>query len=299
MGYGLGTLGQPVIDENTCIGCGQCEKICPDEILTVENGKARPGRGIFMGCIACGHCVAVCPQGCIRVTGRGMAADDRIDLPPAAAKAGADPLEALMVARRSVRRFKPQEVPREQLERIVSMASTAPMGLPPSDVGVVVLPTPRHVQEFSADACASFEKMAKMFNPVVLGLMRPLVGKVRYETFRDFIRPLMKMLPAKRREGRDLFTYDAPAALVFHYGPMSDVGDAQIVCTYAMLAAESLGLGNCMLGTSVALSNNKRFKAKYGIPAENKVGVTLIVGHPASTFRHAIRRRLGWVKYVE
>jgi ferredoxin len=298
MGFDLHKRGVPAIDAETCTGCGQCVQICPDEVLTLDRGKARAGTGIFLGCIACGHCMAVCPTGSVRVAGRGIVPDDRIELPPADARAAADALEALVTARRSVRKFTRQEVPREVLERIVRMASTAPMGIPPHEVGLVVFDTPQKIQVFAEESCASFARMGRFLNPLMLALMRPFIGRYQYEAFRDFICPLLKMLPDARSRGRDAFTYHAPAAMLFHVGPMGDPADCAIVATYAMLAAESLGLGSCLLGTSAALTRDKPLKAKYGIPPENKIGVTLILGYPAVQFRHAIRRRLASVTYA-
>ena len=66
------------------------------------------------------------------------------------------------------------------------------------------------------------------------------------------------MLAEKRDKGEDWFTYHAPAAFLFHYGPMSGQADCHIAATYAMLAAESLGLGSCMLGTTEALNHSSR-----------------------------------------
>jgi ferredoxin len=298
MGFGLQERGAPAVNEATCNGCGKCVRICPDEVLRLEDGKARPGHGVFMGCIACGHCMAVCPTGSIAVRGRGMQPNDRIAL-PAEAPATAASLESLITARRSVRRFAPREVSRETLEQIVRMASTAPMGIPPHEVGVVVLPDRQKVQAFAADACESFAKMGRFLSPLMLALMRPFIGRAQYEVFRDFICPLLTMLPESRKQGRDVFTYDAPAALLFHVGPMGDPADCAIVATYAMLAAESLGLGSCMLGTASALTRDKRIKSKYGIPRENKVGVALVVGHPAVSFSAAIRRRLASTRWVD
>jgi ferredoxin len=297
MGFDFRELGSPAIDENTCTGCGQCVNICPDEVLSLNNGKARAGAGMFLHCIACGHCMALCPTGSIGVFGRGMRPDDRIDLPPEEQRATADQFEALVTARRSIRRFSPQEVTRELLEHVLRVASTAPMGIPPHEVGAVVFCNRCQVQAFSRDACASFTRMGRFLNPLILAIMRPFIGKYQYEAFRDFISPLLRMLPEMRKQGRDLFTYDAPAAMLFHIGPMGDPADCAIVATYAMLAAESLGLGSCMLGTTVALTRDKRLKAKYGIPGENNVGVMLVLGYPTVKFLHGIRRRLASVKY--
>lgn len=299
MGYSLHDRGEPQIDADACTACGRCVRTCPDEVLVQESGKVVVGPGLFLGCVACGHCMAVCPSGAIRVSGRGMTPEDRIELPPLHHRATADQFESLATARRSVRRFLPRDVPREILEQIVRVATTAPMGIPPHEVGAVVFPNRSTVQAFAGEACASFERMGRFFHPIVLAMMRPFVGKHQYEAFRDFIRPLLLMLPNMRKQGRDAFTYDAPAALLFHVGPMGDPADCAIVATYAMLAAESLGLGSCMLGTTVALTRDKRLKAKYGIPEQDKVGVSLVLGYPAAEFRHAIRRRLASVRYVD
>ena len=268
MGYTFHEHGVPAVNANTCNGCGLCVRLCPDEVLSLDGGKPRAGAGLFMGCIACGHCMAVCPTGSITVSGRDLSPADRIELPPPERRTAADPLEALLIARRSVRKFTAEEVPRELLERVLRMASTAPMGIPPSDVGVVVFPDRQRVQRFAEEACASFARMGRFLNPVMLAIMRPFIGKVQYEAFRDFICPLMKLLPAMRRGGRDIFTYDAPAAILFH----GDPGDSMIAATYAMLAAESLGLGSCMLGTTVALTQDKRLKANTAFLPETRSG---------------------------
>jgi nitroreductase/NAD-dependent dihydropyrimidine dehydrogenase PreA subunit len=298
MGCDLHEKGVPAVNEATCTVCGQCIAACPDQFLTIENGKVSPDFEAFLGCIACGHCVAVCPTESIAVSGRGMKPDDSFDLPPSFHRATADQFEALVSTRRSIRRFTNQEVDRATIDRILEMTATAPMGIPPSEVGVVVLHGRDRVQAFAADACAAFGRMARFLNPVMLTLMRPFWGKETYEVMRGFIKPLMEMLAKTRSEGEDWFTYNAPAALLFHYGPMGGQADCHIAATYAMLAAESLGLGNCMLGTTEAFNHVKSFKSKYGIPPKNKIGLGLVLGYPAESFRRGVRRRLASVRFA-
>jgi len=298
VGYGLRERGTPQIDGAACIGCGECVAVCPDRVLQLADGRPRPGAGEFMGCVACGHCVSVCPTGAISVCGRGMQSDDARELPPPDRRATADALEALLARRRSVRRFKPVEVPRETLDRLLEMTATAPMGIPPSGVGVVVFHGRQQVRAFAGDACTVFAKQARFFNPVVLTLMRPFLGKAGHEAMRDFVRPLLKLLGDKWAAGADHFTYGAPAALVFHHDALADPADCHIAAAYAMLAAESLGLGSCLLGTTVGLNYAKPLKAKYGIPAANKVGLGMALGYPAVEFRRGVRRRLADVRFM-
>jgi len=298
VGFDLREKGVPTVDDATCTGCGQCVKVCPDGVLVLEKGKPKGSNGWFTGCIACGHCTAVCPTGSISVAGRGMTADDVFELPPASQRAGADQLDALLAARRSIRRFEKREVDRSTIDRILAMTSTAPMGIPPSDVGVVVFHGAQRVQAFAADACDAFQQMAWFFSPPMLAVMRPFLAKENYLAMRDFVRPLLEMLVRERRKGVDYFTYDAPAALLFHHGLMADPADCHIAATYAMLAAESLGLGSCMLGTTAGLNHAKAFKAKYGIPPKNKIGLALVLGYPAEKFHNGVRRRLASVNFA-
>ena len=298
VGLSFDESGEPKINEQTCEGCGQCAATCPSSVSEMQYGKPRVGPGSFMGCIACGHCAAVCQTGSITVSGRGMNADDPFGLPPTELKAGADQLEALLLSRRSIRRFTSQEIDRHTVDRIVTMTASAPMGIPPHEVGIVVFHGRDKVRQLAEDAVASFKVAIKMLNPVMLALMRPFAGKVATKMMREFVRPLMKTLVANWESGRDTFTYDAPLAIVFHHTPWGERADVAICATYAMLAAESFGLGACMLGTTVALDHARPFKQKHGIPKENKIVLGLVAGHPAVHFHRALHRRLASVRFA-
>jgi ferredoxin len=286
------------MDIAACTGCGKCADICPDEVFSITGGKAVAGLGKFVGCIACGQCVAVCPSEAIEVKGRGMTIGDRIALPKPDQRATADQLDALLIARRSVRRYKEQEISRVIVDRILAAVTTAPMGIPPSNVGVLVLHGREKVRRFAADACDSFKRLLKRMNPLIMGFMRLTMKKADYQAMRDFVVPLLKYLTNMNERGLDRFVYDAPAVLLFHYGPTDDAADSHIATTYAMLAAESLGLGSCMIGSTEALGHDKKWRQKYGIPAENKIGLALTLGYPAVVYHSAIRRRLASVKIV-
>ena len=134
--------------------------------------------------------------------------------------------------------------------------------------------------------------MMKIFHPVVLGLMRPVLGRTQYKVMRQFVGPLFELILAKWDQGEDVFTHGAPLLLLFHHAPLADATDGAIATTYAMLAAQSLGLGSCMLGTTTALDRSPSLKAKYGIPPDHKIGLALVVGHPVPSYCQGIRRKM-------
>jgi nitroreductase/Pyruvate/2-oxoacid:ferredoxin oxidoreductase delta subunit len=283
--------GNVQIDDRTCARCAQCAGICPAEVLVVEDGGVRVREDSLFGCIACGHCMMVCPEGSIRVTGRGLSPDDLLPLPPPEERATADQLAALMRARRSVRRFKDMEVESEILERIVDTAASGPMGIPPWDVGCVTVSGRAKVQELAGEIVRGYEGFLKVFKPWLLTLMRPFVRKATYDQFKHFIRPLAQIYVGGRREGRDLLFYDAPAVIVFHHSPYADAADATIACVYAMLAAESLGLGTTIIGGAPPiLQRNQGLCRRLGIPKGNTPAIALILGYPATHFKRAVRR---------
>ena len=280
------------VDETTCIQCGQFVDICPAEVLYMQDGRVQLNPDAPFGCIACGHCMMICPTESITVSGRGIAPEDVVPLPPPQARASADALEALMLSRRSVRHFDEREVAPESLERIVRMAASGPMGIPPWDVGCVAVAGRDKVRGITAEIIKGYQGFLQVFRPCVLTLMRPILGHAKYEMFRHFVRPLAETYVRNYRAGRDVLFYDAPALLIFHHSPYVEANETTLACTYAMLAAESLGLGSCIIGGAPPiLQRNRALCARLGIPETNTPATALILGYSTADFKRAVRRR--------
>jgi ferredoxin len=292
--------GSVTIDHAACTRCGDCTRICPTEVLRLEEGRVQVHAESMFGCIACGHCMMVCPTDSVRVTGRGLSPDDLAPLPPPETRAGAGALAALMQGRRSVRRFREEEPSPELLRQVVAMAASGPMGIPPWDVGCVVVQGRERVQALAGDVVTGYAGFLKIVRPWLLALLRPFVKRAAYEQMSGFIVPLAQAYVDGRQEGRDLLFYDAPALLLFHHSPYVDASEAMIACTYAMLAAESLGLGTTMIGAAAPIiRRNRALCGKLGIPAGNSPAIALILGYPAVLFRRGITRRFASVSTVE
>ena len=291
--------GTVAIDRQTCTDCGCCAQICPTDVLRLDAGRVEIHPDSPLGCIACGHCMMVCPEESVTVTGRGLSPADLVPLPPPEQRATADALAALLQARRSVRRFAEQELDPALLERIVALAASGPMGIPPWDVSCVIVRGRAHVRHLAEEIVQGYAGFLKVVRPWVLTVLRPFVRKTTFERFQSFIRPLAEMYVGGHRQGRDLLFYDAPAVLVFHHSPYADLADATIACTYAMLIAEALGLGTTMIGGAAPmLQRNPTLCRRLGIPAGHTPAIALILGHPATRFLRAVRRRFVDVQMV-
>lgn len=286
--------GQITIDNALCNGCALCVDVCKDFSLKMENGKAVVSENPFFGCFACGQCMAVCPKDAIKVVGRFLSPDDLFPLPKKEDNASYDQLLNLLQRRRSIRDFKEKAVDKELIDKIIAAAKTAPMGLPPSDVNVLVLENKEKVRQFAKDFCDSLESMKWFVSNWFLTIMRPFWGKSSDDMFRGFLKPLIEGYTNAMKESKNYVTYDAPAALYFYGSPFTDPADPIVTATYAMTAAESLGLSTCMIGGVHPFiqkgSAAKKFRQKQNIRFKSKEGLIVLLGYPKFKFKKGIER---------
>ncbi|MBO4316959.1 MAG: 4Fe-4S binding protein [Mailhella sp.] len=53
------------VDEDKCVGCGQCVDICPASVYELKGDKTDPVN--MDECLGCESCVSVCPNDAIVV----------------------------------------------------------------------------------------------------------------------------------------------------------------------------------------------------------------------------------------
>ena len=282
------------INPDKCNGCGKCVSVCKDFNLILERKKIKISDTPIFGCIGCGHCMAICPTAAIEIYGRTISPDDLFEIPDIENSAGYNQLMALYERRRSIREFREKEVDPEIIEKILSAAKTSPMGLPPSDVNVLILDSREKTRLFARDFCSYLDKMQWFVSKWFLAIMRPFWGKANIELFKGFLKPLFKIYTGKMKEGVNLVNYDAPLAMYFYGSPYTDPADPIVAATVAMYAGESLGLGTCMLGCVHPLIQNgeraKEFRKRHGIKFTSREGLFVIFGYPDVNYKKGIKR---------
>jgi ferredoxin len=282
------------INKEICNGCGSCVSVCKDFSLQLIDKKVALAETSLFGCIGCGHCMAICPTGAIKIYGRELSPDDLFDLPGKESAASYEQLLSLLRSRRSIREFKEQAVEVESINKIIEGALTSPMGIPPSDVHVMILDSKEKVRLFSEEYCAFLQSIRWFVSGWFTALMRPFWGKSNDEMMKGFIRPLFDIYIGNMKKGADLVTYEAPLAMYFYGSPYTDPADPLIAATYAMIAGESLGLGTCMLGGIHPLiqygKKAKKFRERYGIKYPSREGLFVIFGYPRVKYVKGIRR---------
>ena len=99
--------------------------------------------------------------------------------------------------------------------------------------------------------------------------------------------------------GQVLKLSDAPAVVVFYGTELTDVEDMIIAATNATIAAVSLNLGTCFIGTvSYFLNKSQKLKEKYGILKGEKVATAFVLGYPNEGQFRTFQRNFKEVKII-
>ena len=287
-----------IVDLDSCRGDGICVDVCPENVLEILDGKASTVESREEHCILCGQCVAVCPTEAIHMP---TLPDDLGEL--TASGFGYEEYLDFLRRRRSVRVFKDRPVERDLIDKILTAAATAPMGMPPHSTEVVVLDSRDEHDFLLHELVKDYESMVRAFsNPVGRTMVRLASGAETYKVLKDYIVDLAEYAnEAYHRDGTDRYMYRAPLLLLFHGNrwAMSYEENAHLVCHHAMLAALSLGLGTTIIGMiPPVVDRSKVLRERYGIPKDNRVLTSLIVGDPKYKYKKSIHRDLASVRMM-
>ena len=103
------------IDRQLCTKCGECVADCPARIIDMTDDGPAITPENETGCYRCQHCLTICPAGAVSIF--GLRAEDSVPLSGNLPDAGH--VEILMKGRRSVRRYKEENLEPEVLQRLL------------------------------------------------------------------------------------------------------------------------------------------------------------------------------------
>jgi len=281
-----------VIDENKCIGCAKCIKVCPFKIIFMKDKKA-----VLSGdrCAACGHCAAACPVNAIHV---GDIADESSHFSTFQADTtwlqhgefDIVQLARLMGSRRSCRNFKDKPVDRTILEDLVKIGITAPSGTNAQRWTFTLLPTRKAVLALMESVHHFYEKLSELSEDQSL------------HPYPDYTAVLKKMLSAWTNMKIDVMFHGAPAIIIVgsKSGATSPGEDALLATQNILLAAHSMGLGTCFNGfAATAMEQDVTIKRTLGIPDDETVYSVILLGYPNETYRLVTGRKPYTQRYFE
>lgn len=146
----MATTPKVLIDPMKCIGCGLCQKDCVGFDIEIINKKA-VARG--KSCIKCGHCEAICPQNAVTIIGY----TDKTEEITEQVRLNPDELLAAIKTRRTIRNFTQETVPQDIVDMIVEAGRQAPTGGNAQGTSYIILRNKK--AECEAIAVSMFKKL--------------------------------------------------------------------------------------------------------------------------------------------
>jgi len=273
-------------------------EVCPcDKIELNDKGEMQfiPERDSI--CIQCGQCMAVCKPKAIQV--KDLSYDDFFDL--SKNKITDDELMDFLASRRSVRNFKDKPVSKELIQQIIDSIAFAPYGSSPNAVNITVVNSRKTIESALPLMSEFYDNLVKWIdNPFIRFVFKKKKDIETYNTVKNHVYPIAKLGNYKLENG-DRITRNAPAILLFHAdkGAEAHTHNAIIYATYAMLAAQSHGLGTTMISlVPAAINKVEALRDLFKIPGNNEVVLSLILGYPKIKYKRAIRREktnISWI----
>ena len=259
------------VNKKTCTVCGLCVADCPANIITLASeGPAIPPEN-EVRCYRCQHCLAVCPTGSISILG----VQPEACRPLAGHLPSADQVETLIRGRRTVRRYKDENLSPRIIQRLLDVTAQAPSGRNERKVLLTVIDDRKVMADFRQQ---TMDALARLVRDKKLPAGR--------ERFADIV-------AAWENKGVDIIFRGAPHFLVAS-APRTcatPAADCFIALSYFELFARSMGVGTLWDGLAywALMELVPDVQTKLAIPEDHQIGYMMLFGKPDVEYFRGVR----------
>ncbi|KZL91502.1 nitroreductase family protein [Clostridium magnum] len=263
------------VNNEKCIGCGQCVKDCFLRDIEIVDGKAKINN---VSCMKCGHCIAVCPKDAVWTEEYNM--EEVKNYNKEDFLVDADNLLNFIKFRRTVRQFKDKEVEEEKLSKIIEAGRYTQTGSNMQDVSFIVVRD--GIQELKELTLESLKKIGEE----LLANLTP-----QTTVFKRYAEMWIKMyedFKANPKENDKLF-FNAPAVIIVTAN--SDVNGA-LASSNMELMTNALDLGTLFSGFLVRASQgNEKMMNFLGVKEGKKIVTCMVIGYPDVKYFRTVPRK--------
>lgn len=262
---------QFLVDQEKCIRCGECVNECPVNILVLGDSVPFVADGRNGDCIGCQHCLAVCPEGAVSVL--GLRPEDSYQL-NTTEMASYLQIDRLLRGRRSVRRYRDEDVATNIIESLLRTAFHAPSGRNDRRLSFSVINRREVMNRFRQQTYDGLSELVKT-SDLPSG----------YEFFVDIV------------NGWKMYDVD----VLFRWAPHlvvatvpvdspSPEADGIIALSHFEIAAQSVGLGTLWNGlVKMSVTLLPELKVPLKIPEDNLLVFTMSFGKPEVSYARSVQ----------
>ncbi|HPV04513.1 MAG TPA: nitroreductase family protein [Myxococcota bacterium] len=287
----MGMQVTTTIDHELCIGCGRCIKVCPQDTISLIEGKAVVTGRMSLNC---GHCQAICPTGAARVGALDPETHSfkTFTMTPGFVPfgGGATPeLVSLMASRRSTRNYMDTPVPMDVLHDLVKVGCLAPSGTNCQLWKFGIIPDREGMLKIARLTMDFFSRTNRLAaNPLV----RLFVPQLR-EYHRLYAQAVEESIQEFKAGGRESLFHGAPAAITISSKPGAScpAEDALLASQNILLAAHSMGYGTCLIGMLVeAVRHDRAIRDALRVLPGERLHSVIVVGVPNEDWKRPCGR---------
>lgn len=207
------------INQDLCVGCGGCARVCPTAVIKMKEKKAKP---VHKLCMNCGHCQGLCPTNAIIF--KDFQTEEQIPR-VMDKKIEFHQIQNLIESNRSIRSYQDKLVEKEEIEKILRVLDHSSSAKNNQMVEWIVISGKEKVEEISNLCTKNLPEGHE-----VLGTIRRI---------------------------RNPITCSAPHILIGYTNDKAVKGhdDCVIKTTLATMLMHSEGIGSCFLGYLVGFIN--------------------------------------------
>lgn len=261
------------VDQDKCIGCGQCAADCPMAIIAMEGNMPVIPAENEERCIHCLHCFAICESGAIAVHGNRV--EDSVSLDEGLPSP--EQMEILIKGRRAIRNYLSDNLEPALIDRMLAVAWHAPSGKNDRRLLFTVVDD---------------QKIMERIREQAMTVLSLLVDEGKLPAGMEFFADIVK---AWQTQKIDILFRGAPHLLVVSapYDCASPLPDAVIALTTFELFAQSLGVGTVWNGlTKLAIADLvPSLRSQLGIPDNHMIGYAMSFGWPAVRYARSAPRK--------
>ena len=259
------------IDKIKCTQCGLCSQECPVLIIDGKTEYPEIQDGKEGQCIKCQHCLAVCPTGALSIWGKNP--EDSIlvsnEIP------NPNEMSSLIKTRRSIRKFKKEELSKELIQEMLETAAYAPTG---------------HNKNAVLFSVVDNKKDLSKLRTLVYDGIKKANDEGRLTESMAFLSDLQRLWDSKHI---DVLFRDAPHLLIAS-APKSIAtpdADSYIALSYFELLANTNGLGTLWNGFIKWVINDiaPDIRKQIGIPDDHLIAGVMIFGKPALKYARSVQ----------
>lgn len=265
------------IDDEKCIGCGLCTKVCPNSLLFLNFQKKATHKMIgefgWDGCWKCQHCMAVCPKGAISILNK----KPENSLPCPDVKTTSQVMDSLVVNRRSHRRYIKKNVDKSLIMQMLSILQNAPNGGNKEQVEYTLI---NDVKQMDYIRNLAYERMEELAQK---GIYAEGFDEKSYNQLKE----------AEKSVRPDMLFCGAPHLLIPHapIGKGCWKQDTDIACAYFELLCSAHGLGAIMMSYCIDVLNlMPDIKQLLNIPDTHYISMAVGFGYPEIKYARGVQK---------